>query len=228
MPPYGQSGGVTAIVAGISAMHQGRLSAAHDWFVDTPVVVALRDGQVLFAKQQADFADIAKAKAALGAGGRQSSAAGMGLGSSRLFWNCNAAPETDDSWFDHVQAGPDVPVVRITGGRGDFSFGDVRSGSVHAVVFEVTNGGTAPLKVTGVRSECPCLKARPDTMVVAPGGTGRLLVGYKAPSDVGPYQGRLLLTVDGGAPMLLTVRATVQPQPSGAYVCSKGAAVTAF
>jgi hypothetical protein len=220
MPPFVKDGGVPPMAAAVAVLHQGRLSATRDWFGDTPIIVALRDGRVLFAKQQAGFAAIDQAKEALRAADRQSGPVDTELGTERLFRLCSVTAENDDSWFDHLKFGPDVPVVRVKGNQGEFGFGEVRSESVHAVIFELKNGGTAPLNVTNVRSECSCLRFKPNTLVVPPGGTARVLVGYKAPGILGPYHGRVLVTVEGAAPILLTLRATVQPKPAGVFVCN--------
>lgn len=217
MPPFVKDGGVPTIAA-IDGVHNGRLSAAHDWFVDTPVVVGLRDGRVVFAEPEAEFVALERAKLALGAAEPKLGQAGSRIGSSGLYWNCSETAKDDDSWFSHVQAGKDVAVVKITGSQGVHSFGKVVGESVHAVVFELSNKGSEPMRVTGVRSECACLQARPAKLVIPPGGTGRLLIGYRAPKATGPYKGRLLVAVAGAGPILLTLRAEVHAAPAPAAV----------
>jgi hypothetical protein len=220
MPPFVKDGGVPA-VASIDGLHNGRLSAAHDWFVDTPVVVGLRDGRVVFAEPEAEFEAMERAKQALVVAAPKLGQAGTGIGRSGLYWNCSETAENDDSWFSRVQPGKDVAVVKITGSQGLHSFGNVQGESVHAVVFELRNKGSEPLRVTGVRSECACLRARPGTLVIPPGETGRLLVGYRAPKVAGPYKGRLLVAVAGAGPILLTLRAEVHAAPAPAAWESK-------
>ncbi len=213
MPPFVKDGGVPAVAA-IPGVHNGRLSAAHDWFVDTPVVVALRDGRVLFAEQKAGFEAIEQARRAISATEPKLGQGGTEIGRAGLYWYCSETAKDDDSWFSRVQPGKDVPVVGITGSLGVHSFGKVAGGSVHAVYFELHNRGSEPLRVSGVRSECACLHARPETQVIAPGGTGRLLIGYRAPQAAGPYKGRLLVAVKDAGPILLTLRAEVHAAPA--------------
>ena len=222
MPPYVKDGGVPAI-ASIDGVHHGRLSAAHDWFVDTPVVVGLRDGRVVFAEPEAGFEALERAKQALCVAEPKVGQTATGIGGSGLYWYCSAGAKDDDSWFSQVKPGKDVPVVRITGSQGVHSFGEVQGESVHAVVFELRNRGSEPLRVTGVRSECACLRVRPGTLVIPPGETGRLLVGYRAPKTAGPYQGRLLVAVAGAGPILLTLRAEVHAAPAPVAVHSAAA-----
>jgi hypothetical protein len=65
--------------------------------------------------------------------------------------------------------------------------------------FELTNMGEAPVRVTRIRSSCPCLKLEPIPLEVPPGGTVPVLARLDLSSEP-HFAGGLSITVAGYTP----------------------------
>lgn len=188
----------------------GRLSAARDWFAATPLVVGLCDGQVVFAQDSADGLALRRAAYA---------AANGGLPSYEDMPPeldepppCCGGSDTDDTWF-HEQ--PDErQLLPVINGRGRYDIGQTTTGAVHFVDFELINDRPEAMNITGINSECSCLKVAMKSYIIPPDSTGRILLGFKAPATAVNYTARLLLETSAGNDILLTVTADVMAAPS--------------
>jgi hypothetical protein len=193
MPPYDRSD--EPLVPEGTGYLRGRLSDKRDWFAATPVVVTLRDGVVLSAREEqrdagkvafargfsaeaaeaAEAAKAAKAAEAAGAGGAVGTAGAKGA-------------------------------IHVKGPRGEFDFGYVKPKSKHSVVFVVHNPTSRTLAIRKVRSECKCMLAPNPPKEIPAGGKSLVRVDFVAPKDRMRYSKRILLQTGDAKYPLVTLR----------------------
>ena len=159
-----------------------RLSDRRDWFVGTPVVLLLDDGLVIGARESA----------------------------TEIPAFLTAKPTKQDSEPAKPTSGvlPLTPIIPIDIDRGivEYDFGEVATGSLHKMTFDVRNTTDAAIGIRKVTSECSCTTAEVVRGVVPPGETIRVVVTFAAPKKPQVYDKRLLLFTTRRRPSKLILR----------------------
>ncbi|NLR90261.1 MULTISPECIES: DUF1573 domain-containing protein [Flammeovirga] len=96
-------------------------------------------------------------------------------------------------------------------------FGDINEEDGDAkVIFDFTNNGNKPLKLTSVKASCGCTTPNWSTDPVAAGGKGFIEVSYSTKNRPGTFNKTISVRTDGQPQvLLLTIKGNVIPRPKG-------------
>lgn len=89
---------------------------------------------------------------------------------------------------------PSGPQPRLELSETEWNFGTVWQGEDMTHKITVTNGGNAPLQITGVKTSCGCTAAKKPKDVLSPGESDTLEIVYNAKKKVGPANQTVTIT----------------------------------
>lgn len=92
-------------------------------------------------------------------------------------------------------------------------FGKIQQGRPVTYIFEITNGGTEPLRIENVQASCGCTTPEWSYDPVKPGGTTKIKVGYNAASE-GVFQKTVTISYNGNMTKTLTIAGNVFKAPA--------------
>ncbi len=92
-------------------------------------------------------------------------------------------------------------------------FGKIQQGRPVTYIFEITNGGTEPLRIENVQASCGCTTPEWSYDPVKPGGTTRIKVGYNSASE-GAFQKTVTISYNGNMTRTLTISGNVFKAPA--------------
>jgi hypothetical protein len=96
----------------------------------------------------------------------------------------------------------------------EFDFGKIPQGKPVTHIFEVSNVGSTPLKIPNVQASCGCTTPEWERdKDIAPGGTGRITVGYNAASE-GTFTKFITISYGDSKTKQLTIKGEVWKTPS--------------
>lgn len=92
-------------------------------------------------------------------------------------------------------------------------FGKIQQGRPVTYIFEITNGGTEPLRIENVQASCGCTTPEWSYDPVKPGGTSKIKVGYNSASE-GVFQKTVTISYNGNMTKTLTISGNVFKAPA--------------
>lgn len=95
----------------------------------------------------------------------------------------------------------------------NYDFGKIQQGRPVTHLFEITNGGTEPLKLENVQASCGCTTPEWSYDAVKPGGTTTIKVGYNAAAE-GPFQKSITIFYNGNQTKTFTISGNVFKAPA--------------
>jgi hypothetical protein len=96
----------------------------------------------------------------------------------------------------------------------EFDFGTIPQGKPVYHVFQVSNRGTAPLKLDNVQATCGCTTPEWNKEAIAPGATDKIKVGYNAAAE-GPFEKYITVTYNGNSTKQIKIKGSVWKAPAG-------------
>lgn len=104
----------------------------------------------------------------------------------------------------------DALIVKET----EYNFGKIPQGKPVTHVFEVSNGGTTPLKIANVVASCGCTTPEWEKEKnVAIGGSTKITVGYNAAAE-GPFTKQITITYNENQVKVITIKGEVWKTPN--------------
>ncbi len=174
VPPYEES--AAGPVNSESPCLVGRLSDRRDWFVETPVVLELRDGNVLSAAGGQTAVEAARRAAQSDAGSRPQESAQP------------ASPEPSG-----------VELVYPDTREATMDLGTLEPGARKEVELLFRNASAHPVSIEWIRSDCPsCMGAATAPDPIPPDTVRTIEAWVEAPKRESVYTHRFLLSAVGG------------------------------
>ncbi|MEJ7627900.1 MAG: DUF1573 domain-containing protein [Ferruginibacter sp.] len=101
-------------------------------------------------------------------------------------------------------------------------FGKIPQGKPVTYVFQVTNSGTSPLKISNVQASCGCTTPEWDKENAIPaGGMQKITVGYNAMAE-GPFTKPVTITYNDGATKVINIKGEVWKTPAESAPANSG------
>ena len=215
LPPYGLPG--TCLVSAAAPVTLGKLSDRRDWFVETPVMIALQGGVVAAAVEgRLDAAlalDWAQRTATTDSRAHRAGRATSVPASKPSVGRLARRPDVKAAAGATIakKAATSRPkaatrpsaLVSTSAKIKEHDLGYVEPESKHTVVFAVDNPGPKPIEIRKVRSECKCMGVPKPPAALAAGECTKVTVSFKAPAETLRYSKRILLmTKDPGRPVI--------------------------
>jgi hypothetical protein len=102
-------------------------------------------------------------------------------------------------------------------------FGKIPQGKPVTYVFQVTNTGKTPLKISNVQASCGCTTPEWDREnAIAAGGQSKITVGYNAQAE-GPFSKAITITYnEGAATKVINIKGEVWKTPAESAPANSG------
>jgi hypothetical protein len=214
LPPHAPPG--QSLLPPDSPCARGLMSAARDWFVETPVTLVLKEGIVVGAAEEAVSLPSIPAGLATDVAPRGQTAIPPSREEQRT-GKVTSAPEAPS----HSSSPPSAPAIQPIEGAAaapasaekpipvsaeGYGFGYVEPKSTHKVILAVPNPSAKALRISKVKSECKCMKAAVLEETIAPGQAVSVKVDFVAPDKAMHYDKRVALVTDDPEHALILVR----------------------
>jgi hypothetical protein len=96
----------------------------------------------------------------------------------------------------------------------EYNFGKIPQGKPVTHIFEVSNGGTTPLKIANVVASCGCTTPEWDKeKSVGIGESTKITVGYNAAAE-GPFTKQITITYNENQVKVITIKGEVWKTPN--------------
>jgi len=125
-----------------------------------------------------------------------------------IAWLANAQPTTTTT----APAKPVNDVLQVK--ETEHDFGKIPQGKPVYYSFEITNTGTAPLKLDNVQTSCGCTTPEWNHEAIPAGSSDKIKVGYNAAND-GPFDKYITILYEGNQTKQIRIKGTVWKAPVG-------------
>ncbi len=103
----------------------------------------------------------------------------------------------------------------------EYSFGKIPQGKPVTHIFEITNTGKEPLKISNVQASCGCTTpVWEQNKDIAPGQSSKITVGYNAASE-GPFEKTITISYNNNQSKVIKIKGEVWKTPTESAPANK-------